>query len=192
MCYKRHPVQTGYLCLSQRSTEAPYPLYPSLHQSMLKSKSSNLKMWLKHNYIRSGIFNVAVYLFVCKASPLFLCLNLKCRVCTGLFVSGSAEMEMRSRSSFATRWHSTIPPPVEQQASHYFLWQTQIHTKYTTNTQDSITQFHYPLFPLSAEHQTVHNLSTSANACCTLWQMQMYVELCDKCKCTYGCSMSQM
>ena len=87
MCYKRHPVQTGYLCLSQRSTEAPYPLYPSLHQSMLKSKSSNLKMWLKHNYIRSGIFNVAVYLFVCKASPLFLCLNLKCRVCTRLFVS---------------------------------------------------------------------------------------------------------
>ena len=178
MCYKRHPVQqTGYLCLSQRSAETPYPLYPSLHQSMLKSKSSNLKMWLKHNYIRSGIFNVAVYLFVCKASPLFLCLNLKCRVCTGLFVSGSAEMEMRSRSSFATRWHSTIPPPVEQQASHYFLWQTQIHIKYNTYTQ-------YTHFFLSLLNNRLFIIYSHLQIYSHLWQIQMYVALCDKCKCT--------
>ena len=138
MCYKRHPVQqTGYLCLSQRSAETPYPLYPSLHQSMLKSKSSNLKQCSKHNYIRSGIFNVAVYSFVRKAARPFLCLNLKCRVCTGLFVSGSAEMEMRSRSSFATRWHSTSPQPTPSWTTGFSLFSVtntntyKIYHKYT-------------------------------------------------------------
>ena len=178
MCYKRHPVQqTGYLCLSQRSAETPYPLYPSLHQSMLKSKSSNLKLCWKHNYTRSRMFDVAVYLFVRKATLAHFSVKIWSVACTLACLSQAPQRWKWGRGHHLPQdgipqFHN--PPPVEQQVSHYFLWQTQIHK--------DIPQIH----KIALHSSTTHFfLSVLNNRLFIIYShLQMNVALCDKCKCT--------
>ena len=119
-----------------------------------------------------------MYLFVCKAARPFVCLNLKCRVCTCLFVSGRLRRDGNEVAVIICHKMAFHKSTTHPQLNNRLLIIFCDKHKYIQN----IPQIH----KIALHSSTTHSLPLFTKQH-TVHNPLLIFALCDKCKCTLHC-----